>query len=58
MAFIGVLIYSIGVFVKNRRSFSLSKAIFYFTCVLFFLPMFLSENIDIAFFSYAIAHTS
>jgi hypothetical protein len=56
VAFMGMLIFSIGVFVKNRRNFSLGKAVFFFTCVLFFLPMFVSQDIDIAFFSYAIAH--
>jgi hypothetical protein len=30
--------------------------IYYFTLVCFFLPVFLSTNINVAFFSYAIAH--
>lgn len=55
-AFIGVLVFSIHVFVKNRKDFSLTKAIFFFTFVLFFFPIFLWNNIDGAFFSYAIGH--
>ena len=56
LAFIGVLIFSVSIYVRNRNDLSLSRTAFFFTLVLFFLPMFLSSNIDVAFFSYAIAH--
>jgi hypothetical protein len=56
IAFLGVLIFSVYVYVKHRHDFSLSRTAFFFTLVLFFFPMFLSDNIDVAFFSYAIAH--
>lgn len=55
-AFIGVLLVSIHVFLKNRKDFSPTKALFFFTFVLFFFPIFLWNNIDGAFFSYAIGH--
>jgi hypothetical protein len=35
-AFIGVLLFSICVFLKNRKDFSTTKALFFFTFVLFF----------------------
>lgn len=56
LAFLGVLVFSVYVSVKNKNDFSLSRTAFFFTLVLFFLPMFASNNIDVAFFSYAIAH--
>jgi hypothetical protein len=55
-AFIGVLLFSIQVFLKNRKDFSPTKALFFFTFVLFFFPIFLWSNVDGAFFSYAIGH--
>ena len=55
-AFIGVLLFSICVFLKNRKDFSPTKALFFFTFVLFFFPIFLWNNADGAFFSYAIGH--
>ena len=55
-AFIGVLLVSIHVFLKNRKDFSPTKALFFFTFVLFFFPIFLWNNVDGAFFSYAIGH--
>jgi hypothetical protein len=55
-AFIGVLLFSIHVFLKNRKDFSPTKTLFFFTFVLFFLPTFLWNNADGAFFSYAIGH--
>jgi hypothetical protein len=56
VAFIGVLAYSIHVFLKNRKDFSPTKSLFFFTFVLFFFPIFLWTNLDGAFFSYAIGH--
>ena len=55
-AFIGVLLVSAHVFLKNRKDFSPMKALFFFTFVLFFFPIFLWSNVDGAFFSYAIGH--
>jgi hypothetical protein len=56
VAFLGVLAFSVYVYVKRRADFSSSRTAFFFTLVCFFLPMFLSDNLDVAFFSYAIAH--
>ena len=56
VAFLGVLAFSVYVYVKRRADFSWSRSAFFFTLVCFFLPMFLSDNVDVAFFSYAIAH--
>jgi hypothetical protein len=56
VAFLGVVIFSVYVYLRNRHDFSLSRTVCYFTLVLFFLPMFLSTDINVAFFSYAIAH--
>jgi hypothetical protein len=55
-AFIGVLAYGIHVFLKNRKDFSPTKTLCFFTFVLFFFPIFLWNNLDGAFFSYAIGH--
>jgi hypothetical protein len=54
--FIGVTVFSIYVFLENRKDFSPMKAMAFFTFVLFFLPIFLWNDMDAAFFSYAIAH--
>ncbi|HXQ33914.1 MAG TPA: hypothetical protein VN843_07880, partial [Anaerolineales bacterium] len=56
LLFIVVLLTSIVVYVKNFRSTTLLLTIFYFTLVCFFLPVFLSTEMNIAFYSYAIAH--
>jgi hypothetical protein len=56
VAFVGVLVFSVYVYVKRRADFSWSRTAFFFTLVCFFLPMFLSDSRDVAFFSYAIAH--
>ena len=56
VGFLGVLIFSLSVYVKHRRDFSWTRTTFFFTLVVFFVPMFLSDNLDVAFFSYAIAH--
>ena len=56
VAFVGVLAFSAYVYVTRRGDFSWSRTAFFFTLVCFFLPMFLSDNLDVAFFSYAIAH--
>src|SRR5262249_10978205 len=48
--------YSLYVHVTAIRDRSLTRTAFFLTLTLFFAPMFLSTNIDVAFFSYAIAH--
>lgn len=55
-AFVLVLIASIVVYAQNFKRTTPLLTIFYFTLVCFFLPVFLSANVNIAFFSYAIAH--
>jgi hypothetical protein len=56
LAFAGVVIFSLYVYLRHRREFSPTRTACFFTLVLFFLPMFLSHDINVAFFSYAIAH--
>jgi hypothetical protein len=55
-AFIGVVLFSVYLYLKNRQDFPLSKAAYFFTLVLFFLPLFVSSGVDGAFYSYAMAH--
>jgi hypothetical protein len=56
VAFVAVLIASIVVYVRNFKRTTPLLTIFYFTLVCFFLPVFLSTDLNIAFLSYAIAH--
>lgn len=56
LAFAGVVIFSVSVYLEHRRDFTLDRTVCFFTLVLFFLPLFLSHDINVAFFSYAIAH--
>jgi hypothetical protein len=56
VAFLGTLAFSLYVCLRHRREFSWSRGVFFFTLVLFFAPMFMSTNVDVAFFSYAVAH--
>ncbi|HEV7396359.1 MAG TPA: hypothetical protein VGN86_07590 [Pyrinomonadaceae bacterium] len=51
-----VVIFSVIVYLKNFQSTTLLKTIFYFTLVFFFVPIWLSDNINVTFLSYAIAH--
>jgi hypothetical protein len=55
-AFVLVLVASVIVYAQNLKRTTTLLTIFYFTIVCFFLPVFLSTNINVAFFSYAIAH--
>jgi len=55
-AFGAVLLASIAVYIKNFKRTTPLLSAFYFTLVLFFLPVFISTNIAVAFFSYAMAH--
>jgi hypothetical protein len=51
-----VLAASLVIYTQNLKRTTPLLTIFYFTLVCFFLPVFLSTNINVAFFSYAIAH--
>lgn len=55
-SFLAVFIFSLYVFVRHIRSASLTKTLFFFTLIFFFFPIYLSSNINVTFFSYAIAH--
>lgn len=55
-AFVVVVLASIAVYIRNLKRTTPLLTAFYFTLVLFFLPVFISTNINIAFFSYAMAH--
>jgi len=52
----GVAAFSLFVYARNFQETTLLKSIFFFTLVFFFLPIWLSDNINVTFFSYAIAH--
>jgi hypothetical protein len=54
--FLVVLLASIVVYVRNLKRTTPLLTIFYFTLVCFFLPVFISTDMNIAFYSYAIAH--
>ena len=54
--FVAILIASIVVYVRNFKQATPLLTIFYFTLVCFFLPVFLSTDMNVAFYSYAIAH--
>ena len=56
MAFVAVLVVSVVVYTQNLKRTTPLLTIFYFTLVCFFLPVFLSTNVNIGFLSYAIAH--
>lgn len=56
VVFIGVVLFGVYLYVKNRRDFPLSKAAWFFTLLLFFSPLFVSSSVDGAFYSYAMAH--
>ena len=53
---LGVAAFSLFVYFKNFKEATLLKTVFFFTLVFFFLPIWLSDNINVTFLSYAIAH--
>ncbi len=55
-AFVVILVASVVVYVRNLKRTTPLLTIFYFTLVCFFLPVFLSTDMNVAFYSYAIAH--
>ena len=56
IAFAGVFVFSLIVYLKLYRDTTLFKTLFFFTSVFFFYPIFISTDVNIAFLSYAIAH--
>jgi hypothetical protein len=56
IAFAGVLIFSLAVYLKYYRDTTIFKTLFFFTSVFFFYPVFISTDMNIAFLSYAMAH--
>jgi len=53
---IAVAAFGLLVYFRTFKETTLLKTIFFFTLVFFFLPIWLSENINVTFLSYAIAH--
>jgi len=56
VAFVGVVLFGVYRYLTNREDFPPRKAVFFFTLLLFFLPLFVSSGVDGAFYSYAMAH--
>ena len=56
VAFVVVTVLAIAVYVKYIQDTTVFKTAFFFTAVLFFLPIFISTDNNIGFLSYAIAH--
>ena len=56
VAFLAVIVFAAGLYVKYFQDTSIFKTAFFFTAVLFFLPVFISTDNNIGFLSYAIAH--
>lgn len=56
IAYAGVLLFGLFVYIKFFRETTTLKTLFFWTLILFFLPVFLSTNVNVAFVSYAIAH--
>ena len=55
-SYFAVIIFGIYVYAKNFQHTTALKSVFFWTLVLFFLPVYLSNNINVTFLSYAIAH--
>lgn len=56
IAFLAVIMFGIAVYVKNFKSHTPLTTVFFFTLLLFFFPLYVSDNINVTFLSYAIAH--
>jgi len=54
--FLAVLLASVVIYIRNLKQTTPLLTIFYFTLVCFFLPVFLSTDMNVAFYTYAIAH--
>lgn len=53
---VAVAAFSLFVYFRTFKETTLLKTVFFFTLVFFFLPIWLSTNINVTFLSYAIAH--
>lgn len=53
---IAVLIFALYVYIKYFSETTFFKTLFFFTSVLFFFPVFISTELNVAFLSYAMAH--
>jgi len=51
-----VIIFGIYVYARNFQRTTALKSVFFFTLLLFFLPIYLSNDFNVMFLSYAIAH--
>lgn len=54
--YFGVIIFGLYVYARNFQRTTPLKSVFFWTLVLFFLPIYLSNDINVTFLSYAIAH--
>jgi hypothetical protein len=55
-AFIALFVFSLAVYLRFFRTTTALKTLFFFTSVFFFLPVFISTDLNVAFLSYAMAH--
>jgi hypothetical protein len=53
---IAISIFGTVAFLRNPGSSRIARGLFFFTLLIFFLPLYLSDNLLISFSSYAIAH--
>jgi hypothetical protein len=54
--YLALFIFGLYAYVRNIRHTTLTKTLFFLTLLCFFYPIYLSNNILVAFSSYAIAH--
>jgi hypothetical protein len=54
--YLALFIFGLYAYLKNIRHTTLTKTLFFLTLLFFFYPIYLSNNILVAFSSYAIAH--
>lgn len=54
--YLGLVAYSVLLFLRNRMNLFSANGVMYFTLVAFFGPLYFTETIEGAFLSYAIAH--
>lgn len=54
--YFAVIVFALYVYARNFQRTTAVKSVFFWTLLLFFFPIYLSNNINVTFFSYAIAH--
>lgn len=54
--YFALIVFSLYVYARNFQRTTFLKTIFFWTLILFFLPIYLSNDINVTFLSYAIAH--